>query len=375
MPETLTFFCLVNGETASTAFPIKISSGDTIGDLKELIRTKMAVQFSDIDANQLTLWKISIPIVAEEKHKVISLDCLVSKDELLPSDELPEVFGDNPLKKTIHILVHRPPREKDLNIDTIFNIIIKDKIPQTLEWTTNPKTATLDELRDHIHASLPRLHGERRKIGFDHPKSKPFPEGGVDWLVADAKLRTILKMYIQGGLSDMNLYLEFPQKGFSSFSLDDVKTRLRVMHFGVFHVERVPCNTGERKEVLDRLYVALELARDTIGEILNEGCATRFIGPFLMAAVTLFPDLQLTPERGISGRWGTGSVDYMIESRNAPESNMLGVVEAKQGKTYDDGLSGQGQTDASDILRDCIRCKQMALYRMPDRRVGYAQPY
>lgn len=45
-------------------------------------------------SKDLTLWKVSIPIVAKDIHKAISLDELESdvKTELLPSDELLEVF-------------------------------------------------------------------------------------------------------------------------------------------------------------------------------------------------------------------------------------------------------------------------------------------
>ncbi|KAF9315345.1 hypothetical protein BG003_003137 [Podila horticola] len=52
----LTLFCLVDGEATSNAFSIKISSRDTVDDPKTLIRTKKTNDFSDIDANQLTLW-------------------------------------------------------------------------------------------------------------------------------------------------------------------------------------------------------------------------------------------------------------------------------------------------------------------------------
>ncbi|KAF9301595.1 hypothetical protein BGZ74_006506, partial [Mortierella antarctica] len=101
----LNLFCLVDGETASNAFPAKVSLDDTVGDLKKRIKAEKTNDFSDIDADKLTLWKVSMPIVAADKHMVISLDSLDSKVELLPSDDISDVYGDAPLpKKTIHII-------------------------------------------------------------------------------------------------------------------------------------------------------------------------------------------------------------------------------------------------------------------------------
>jgi hypothetical protein len=59
--NSLNLFCLVYGETASQAFPVQIESTKTIGDLKKLIMGKKSSRFSNIDANELILWKASIP--------------------------------------------------------------------------------------------------------------------------------------------------------------------------------------------------------------------------------------------------------------------------------------------------------------------------
>ncbi|KAF9078942.1 hypothetical protein BGX23_005644, partial [Mortierella sp. AD031] len=64
-------FCLVNGEASSNAFSIKIPSTDTVDDLKDLIKTKKAPRFDDVAADELTLWKVSIPVVPANKHRPI----------------------------------------------------------------------------------------------------------------------------------------------------------------------------------------------------------------------------------------------------------------------------------------------------------------
>ncbi|KAG9065188.1 hypothetical protein KI688_002511 [Linnemannia hyalina] len=56
MTNHLTLFCLVDG-----AFPVEIESTKTIGDLKKLIKAEQSPDFDDIVANNLTLWRVSIP--------------------------------------------------------------------------------------------------------------------------------------------------------------------------------------------------------------------------------------------------------------------------------------------------------------------------
>ena len=104
----LNLFCVVDGQSTSNAFPLTVSPVDTIGGLKELIKAKKANDFQDVDADKLTLWRVSIPITKDNKHKPINLNESDSPTELDPTDELSDVFEDKPPKKTIHVIVQRP---------------------------------------------------------------------------------------------------------------------------------------------------------------------------------------------------------------------------------------------------------------------------
>ncbi|KAG0249140.1 hypothetical protein BG011_009560 [Mortierella polycephala] len=148
---------------------------------------------------------------------------------------------------------------KGLNADTKFMAALKGNTPIALEWFTGPKTATLDELREHIYIKLSGVNSKRRGIAIERC-------GGI------------LKTYIQGALSDLTVHLEFRQKGFPKFSLPDAQERIDVTKLGMFHVERAPCDSLEHKKALDRLKVALELAKDSV-VISNEACTTRYVGP------------------------------------------------------------------------------------------------
>ncbi|KAG0044232.1 hypothetical protein BGZ89_006131, partial [Linnemannia elongata] len=107
----LNLFCLVNGEATSNAFPVEIESTKTIGDLKELIKTKKTNDFQDVDADKLTLWRVSIPDDDDDDEIPFVLDN-VNKDKkkLRATRGLLEVFPDKPPKNTIHVIVQRPPR-------------------------------------------------------------------------------------------------------------------------------------------------------------------------------------------------------------------------------------------------------------------------
>ncbi|KAG0247163.1 hypothetical protein BG011_001931, partial [Mortierella polycephala] len=106
----LTLFCLVDGETTSNAFPVKIASDDTVGGLKELIKAESAMKFKDVNANDLTLWRVSIPVSDDDDEILILLNNVTDKDKkkLGPTTRLSKLFPESPDVNT-YILVQRPP--------------------------------------------------------------------------------------------------------------------------------------------------------------------------------------------------------------------------------------------------------------------------
>ncbi|KAF9114994.1 hypothetical protein BGX30_006421, partial [Mortierella sp. GBA39] len=57
--------------------------------------------FNDIDADKLTLWKVTIPISAESNYKIITLLSLNTEEELLVSDEISDIFSEGDLRVDI----------------------------------------------------------------------------------------------------------------------------------------------------------------------------------------------------------------------------------------------------------------------------------
>ncbi|KAG0320827.1 hypothetical protein BG000_003444 [Podila horticola] len=85
MDNRMGLFCLVDGEATSIAIPVEIESTKTIGDLKDLIKTKKTPRFDDIAADELTLWRVSIPDAVDDDDDLpILLDNIPGKDRKKP---------------------------------------------------------------------------------------------------------------------------------------------------------------------------------------------------------------------------------------------------------------------------------------------------
>jgi uncharacterized protein YfeS len=76
--DLLTLFCLVDGE--SSPFSVDVERTKTVDKLKEAIKDKKAIAFADVDAEMLTLWRVSIPISEDDDHELpILLNYIIIK--------------------------------------------------------------------------------------------------------------------------------------------------------------------------------------------------------------------------------------------------------------------------------------------------------
>jgi len=57
-PRTIPLFCWIL-DVSHSPFPVDIDDSRTVGHLKEEILTKKSATFANIEADQLTLWKVS----------------------------------------------------------------------------------------------------------------------------------------------------------------------------------------------------------------------------------------------------------------------------------------------------------------------------
>ncbi|KAG0344766.1 hypothetical protein BG005_001679 [Podila minutissima] len=244
--RSIELFCLVDGESASRAFPVTPSTDDSIGGLKDLIKAKKSPEFEDIAADKLTLWCVSIPIIDDDDENPILLNNVTSeKKKLSPATRLSKVFSEDLPEETIHIIVQRPPPAVDLNADTKFLVSVKGKDSKPWEWVANPSKATLEDFRQHINFRCCIPENDRRLIVIEHGTSPCFPDGGFERTLVDGTFRAMLRTYVTGRLKHIVVHLEFIPKGFSKFSLDEVHDRLGTNVFDPFPVEKTACITEE----------------------------------------------------------------------------------------------------------------------------------
>ncbi|KAG0014800.1 hypothetical protein BGZ81_000252 [Podila clonocystis] len=118
----MSLFCLVDGEATSHAFSIKIPSSDTVDDLKKLIKIEIPDTFNGVDAKDLTLWRVSIPITEDDEIPILLNDISdEDKKKLGPATRLSKVFPEDLPDETVLIIVHRPPLKTRI-MDLIKNI-------------------------------------------------------------------------------------------------------------------------------------------------------------------------------------------------------------------------------------------------------------
>ncbi|KAF9294962.1 hypothetical protein BGZ74_011026 [Mortierella antarctica] len=165
MTDTFRLFCLLDGESTSNAFPVVIESSETVGELKERIKAKKTSVFHDVDADHLTLWCVSIPDPDDDddnKNDVhIHVDNMPDKGrtKLKATHELSDIFQKKPAKRTIHIIVKRPPQKLELSFYK------KARIRNTDDWkeytasdgeTVNLSPLLINILRSDEFAPAPR---------------------------------------------------------------------------------------------------------------------------------------------------------------------------------------------------------------------------
>ncbi|RHZ69128.1 hypothetical protein Glove_290g6 [Diversispora epigaea] len=98
-------FCLIKGDSARHAFPVKIDRDDTIGDLKKAIKAEKPNDFFRVDADKLRLWKEEIP---DDKDDLLSVLSLQDEDELFSTRDIEFYWTDTPKKKHIHVIIKQP---------------------------------------------------------------------------------------------------------------------------------------------------------------------------------------------------------------------------------------------------------------------------
>ena len=102
---SITLLCLVKGNKTANAFPVDIGRNQLVGHLKKVIKAEQPQTFTNVDAKDLKLWKVTIPGDQDDQLRNLILQ---DSDELLAINDIGDYWPTSPPKKHIHIIVKLP---------------------------------------------------------------------------------------------------------------------------------------------------------------------------------------------------------------------------------------------------------------------------
>jgi Crinkler effector protein N-terminal domain len=101
-------FCYVRGDDSNWAFKVEIGNEESVSALKEAIKEKKRPKFDHIPADSIFLWAFPIRYNENLRENVEWLDLDYHK-LLEPLDSLSDIFSSKLEKKSVHVIVDRPP--------------------------------------------------------------------------------------------------------------------------------------------------------------------------------------------------------------------------------------------------------------------------
>ncbi|KAF9344265.1 hypothetical protein BGX26_004589, partial [Mortierella sp. AD094] len=360
---TLILFCIVSGEQASNAFPIKISSTETIGEFKNAIKRGKPGTFKHIEASDLVIWRVSIPIDEDADDMTIMTNNIDFKRLLKATGSLSNAFKDGAPEGTIHIVVERPKvqttqvLESDKRIAELLeeiedlrggkstvtlNVIVRPNRSEFFPWTADAETTSIKELTRSIYLEYPEREDGEVILAIVHPRGTPqYEGGGTERLSDDQHLRNVIKQYRKTNMRTLVVSLEMPTKKFTDFTLTEVNNLYEISNLEAPGILDLPpfegisteaLDTDIHKKSLNRLLDELDSRIRAIpSHASNEATCSAYVCSFLTQAVLVFEGtLTLALERAIRGRHGHGKVDYSIEVSAGGVTHILGVTEVKQ---------------------------------------------
>jgi len=111
MSDNITLICLIYGDLTEKAFEVKIEKNKSVSLLKEKIKDKNSNLFDGVDAKDIVLWKVNIPIGGD----IMEVDIVLENNKKIgvqklsyPTKKIDSIFTENITDESIHIIVERP---------------------------------------------------------------------------------------------------------------------------------------------------------------------------------------------------------------------------------------------------------------------------
>ncbi|KAI8606064.1 hypothetical protein EDD21DRAFT_349408 [Dissophora ornata] len=208
-----TIFCVLDGETRSNVFPVSISPTSTVGQLKKLLKAEKSNEFNNIDADKLTLWRVSIPNIDDNESPILLNNIADNeKRRIFPRSLLSDAFPEDIQQQMIHVIMQCP-----LQTQPDLGIIVHPEKNVSFSWTALLETVTLAGLRGHIFRMYPQYdHDDHLEISVYNGQPKP------ELICDDEELRKLLKITKITSKTKLTISLGTPTKTFSAWTFKDV---------------------------------------------------------------------------------------------------------------------------------------------------------
>ncbi|RHZ90174.1 hypothetical protein Glove_5g80 [Diversispora epigaea] len=132
MSGNITIFCLVEGSSKGKTFSVIAGVNDYVSVLKEKIKEKNFNLLVNIDADDIVLWKVNIPINENSVKVDIILDNIQDKIKLsIPTEKIHNVFTEDIADDSINIIIERPSEQP---VATEVRKKITDAFPRGLSY-------------------------------------------------------------------------------------------------------------------------------------------------------------------------------------------------------------------------------------------------
>ena len=99
----LSINCFLLGDDSSNVFRVKIPRTENVRILRDLIKEKQSRRLNHVEASELTVWKVSLPVDAISPE--LTVDDVQELQELHFVKKISLIFGEALVDEHVHILV------------------------------------------------------------------------------------------------------------------------------------------------------------------------------------------------------------------------------------------------------------------------------
>ncbi|RHZ45055.1 hypothetical protein Glove_692g46 [Diversispora epigaea] len=165
MSDHITLVCLVYGDLTKKAFKVNIEKNESVYYLKTKIKEKKSNLFANVDANEIVLWKVNVPL----DDDTMEVDIVLENNEEMDVQKLSfpfitigNAFTENITVDSIHIVIEEPSDELVLE-DKYIKVIEDQEVTGSIFQTyTTFRTSTMS---DHI-TLVCLVYGDLTKKAF-----------------------------------------------------------------------------------------------------------------------------------------------------------------------------------------------------------------